>query len=246
MEWDVPDPMNDYEIQAAERARDYENQAAERARRISQQIDDTVEEMRRLARADEPNPEPPCDASGDVPDEATLAALRELNAAAPTDKAPHCRCEPPLVGDPSRLDPRVRRALVEEGLTAAFGKQVQIDQDRAFLECMAGDEPPGPTILDEAAAAVDGDRERDYGHPLDDFSCVVELANALGFRRVDRTTGQPRPLEAEDHPIYLELVKLAREWHRPGRDNMVDGAGYWRTLEKVKAERERRERREGS
>ena len=36
-------------------------------------------------------------------------------------------------------------------------------------------------------------------------------------------------------------LKISREVNRPKRDNIVDGAGYFETLEMVKEERSRRE-----
>jgi hypothetical protein len=82
-----------------------------------------------------------------------------------------------------------------------------------------------PTILTEAAGLVDGARERDYGHPADDFERVAGAARALG---VDPTTG------ALHHALYMVLVKIQRLVQTPDhRDSIVDGAGYFRTYEKV-------------
>jgi len=43
-----------------------------------------------------------------------------------------------------------------------------------------------------------------------------------------------KPHVPEDVPLYMVGVKLAREVHRHKRDSLVDGAGYLRTLEKVR------------
>lgn len=81
------------------------------------------------------------------------------------------------------------------------------------------------TVLEEAAALVDGPRQEEYGHPRDDFSAVSNAAYALG---VEPTKG---PL---DHALYMVLVKIQRLVQTPGhRDSIVDGAGYFRTYEKV-------------
>jgi hypothetical protein len=81
------------------------------------------------------------------------------------------------------------------------------------------------TILDEAAGLVDGDRGVHYGHPYDDFSGVTGAAKCLG---VDPHKG---PLH---HALYMVLVKIARLVETPThRDSIVDGAGYFRTYEKV-------------
>ena len=88
------------------------------------------------------------------------------------------------------------------------------------------------TILQEAQRLTGGDRNTDYGHPLDDFSKVTGMALALWGRG---------PQTPEEHAIYMVLVKIAREANRPKRDNRVDGAGYFQTLDMIHAERARRE-----
>ena len=81
------------------------------------------------------------------------------------------------------------------------------------------------TILEEAAGLVDGPREGSYGHPAVDFARVSGAAKALG---VDPASG---PLH---HALYMVLVKISRLVQTPDHhDSIVDGAGYFRTYEKV-------------
>jgi len=98
-----------------------------------------------------------------------------------------------------------------------------------------------PSVLKEADGLINGDRNSDYGHPLDDFTVAMDILNALGFRRQQGHGGPFRPLVAEDQPIIMQAVKLSREYNKPKRDNRVDGAGYWGTLQMVEDERARRE-----
>ncbi len=93
------------------------------------------------------------------------------------------------------------------------------------------------SILEEAQKLTSGDRSRDYGHPLDDYSKVAGMTNALfsSFLKPGVT------FRAEHMPMWMELVKLSRELHCPKRDNRVDGCGYWGVIHMIHAERARRE-----
>lgn len=94
--------------------------------------------------------------------------------------------------------------------------------------------PHQETVCEEADRLVATDRQDDYGHPLDDFSKVTEAAKALD---IDPVANGPH-----HHALYMVLVKLSREAHRPKRDNLVDGCGYFKTADMVLTERERRSR----
>ena len=82
------------------------------------------------------------------------------------------------------------------------------------------------TCLQVATGLVDGAREAAYGHPADDFAKVTGAAKALG---IDPANNGPL-----HHALYMVLVKISRLVETPGhRDSIVDGAGYFRTYEKV-------------
>ena len=87
------------------------------------------------------------------------------------------------------------------------------------------------TVLQEAQRLISGDRNEAYGHPIDDFDRAGRIIGAI--------LGIP-DVPAEKIPLIMQAIKISRECHRPKRDNAVDGAGYWGTLEMVHAERERR------
>lgn len=76
-------------------------------------------------------------------------------------------------------------------------------------------------VLQEADWITSVDRQKDYGHPRDDFGRTAQIWSAiLGI-----------PITAEQVGLCMIGVKLARQVHRPKRDNLIDVAGYARTLE---------------
>ena len=90
------------------------------------------------------------------------------------------------------------------------------------------------SILLEANRLVHGDRGTDYGHPLDDFGRTAGAVSSLLARKLKE------PLTAEDVAVIMICVKLSREMNVAKRDNRVDGAGYFETLNMVVEERARR------
>jgi hypothetical protein len=86
------------------------------------------------------------------------------------------------------------------------------------------------TILQEAQRLVHGDRQRDYGHPIDDFTRTARLWSAILDVAVT----------AEQVGLCMMAVKISRQCNQPKRDNMTDAAGYAATVQMVVDERERR------
>ena len=116
----------------------------------------------------------------------------------------------------------------EKGNAISTGR---IIQGNATEEAWSALMTPPETILQEADRLVSDDRREDYGHPLDDFGRVTRMAHALWGRG---------PETEEEHAMYMILVKLARQVNRAKRDNLVDIAGYAKTLDLVISERARR------
>ena len=87
-------------------------------------------------------------------------------------------------------------------------------------------------IADYAVSLVTGNRQDDYGHPLDDFSRTAKIWEAILGTSVT----------AEQVALCMVGVKIAREANRQKLDNTVDGIGYFLTLAMVQQERAERER----
>lgn len=76
------------------------------------------------------------------------------------------------------------------------------------------------SILQEAHRLTHGPRNKDYGHPLDDYTRTAALASALLADKLKE------PITAEEMALVMCCVKLSRHVHAPKRDNMTDLAGY--------------------
>jgi len=75
-------------------------------------------------------------------------------------------------------------------------------------------------ILTEANKLVNGDRNKDYGSPLEDFTRTAKMWSAL--KGVDFT--------ASEVAMFMICIKLSRQTHQKKRDNIVDLAGYARCM----------------
>jgi nucleoside 2-deoxyribosyltransferase len=80
------------------------------------------------------------------------------------------------------------------------------------------------SVLDTAKRITEGGRQRDYGHPADDFERTAQMWTAILCEKLAKGTS----VTAEDVPLCMIAVKLARQAHRHKRDNLVDIAGYAR------------------
>jgi hypothetical protein len=84
-------------------------------------------------------------------------------------------------------------------------------------------EPKKKTILEEAAELVSGPRAQAYGTPAENHGRTADLWSAyLGVK-----------VSARDVCMLNVLQKVSRDRHRPGRDNLVDVAGYAENAERI-------------
>jgi hypothetical protein len=87
------------------------------------------------------------------------------------------------------------------------------------------------TVNEEAQRLITGDRNKTYDHPLDNFNRIARIWSVIFG------------IEVSEEQVGLAMVgvKIAREAYHPKRDNLVDGAGYFGTVQMVIDERSRRE-----
>ena len=90
-------------------------------------------------------------------------------------------------------------------------------------------EAPGESVLDEAKRITGGVRHDDYGHPSDDFDRTARMWTGILADRLR----DGAEVTVMDVPLCMIAVKLARQAHTHKRDNLVDIAGYARTVAMV-------------
>ena len=79
------------------------------------------------------------------------------------------------------------------------------------------------TLLEEAHMLVTANRQAQYGHPRVNFSDTADLWSVVLSTDVT----------PEQVALCMVMVKLAREIHKPKRDNLVDAIGYILTYDAV-------------
>lgn len=93
------------------------------------------------------------------------------------------------------------------------------------------------SILQEAQRITRGDRQDDYGHPLDEHALIGRLwGDLLAAARWKQGEPVPPALVAD----LMILLKMARDQHRRKRDNAVDQAGYADCRHRIIEEEQRR------
>lgn len=81
--------------------------------------------------------------------------------------------------------------------------------------------PPRVQALDQASALINGDRDKEYGHPKENFDRFRTMVNAYLGKRIEGG------LNATDVSAVLSLLKLSRLAHDPNKlDSWRDLVGY--------------------
>lgn len=129
----------------------------------------------------------------------------------------------------------------EESRGATLEAIIAAEIGLSFFDAFSGmqmEEPPRTSlsaecdmasVLDTAKSITGGARQQDYGHPADDFERAAQMWTAILSRKLIAD----QCIAAEDIPLCMIAVKLARQAHRHKRDNLVDIAGYARTAAMV-------------
>lgn len=77
------------------------------------------------------------------------------------------------------------------------------------------------SILQEADKIINGERQGDYGSPLQSFTTIAKLwGPVLGI--------EVTPIQVA---LCMEQLKVARFLNGQDRDSAIDGAGYWGCIE---------------
>lgn len=90
------------------------------------------------------------------------------------------------------------------------------------------------TVLEESERIVQGARQKEYGHPLDNWEATAARWS-ITLRKKLR-----EPITAEEAVLCMLDVKIDRLSNGIGRDSLVDVGGYARCIEMIGDERERR------
>lgn len=87
--------------------------------------------------------------------------------------------------------------------------------------------PPRTVLLAEASSLINGDRNNDYGDPIDDFSTTARLWEVYLRRTMVTRNTDVVMLDPHDVSVMMMLLKISRLTESPAkRDHWLDIAGY--------------------
>jgi len=91
--------------------------------------------------------------------------------------------------------------------------------------------PVTETVLQEAERLTSSDRNKHYGHPRDNFTNTAAMWTA--YLRGARKLRDGEEITGRDFGWMQTLCKAARDANLPKRDNLTDGCGYLRCVERL-------------
>jgi len=94
------------------------------------------------------------------------------------------------------------------------------------------------SLLQDAERLINGDRNLQYGAPIDDFSLTAKMWEAYLRRTMETRNTTVPSLDPHDVAVLLILVKISRLAQTPEkRDHWLDIAGYagcgWECVEEI-------------
>lgn len=135
--------------------------------------------------------------------------------------------------DPDSFRPHPRHPKATPPTTFVRVQDLIMDGDKLVPK------PPEETVFEEAQRLTNGDRQEEYGHPLDDFTCTGRIWAAILTRHLDRHVPDIAPeVVALMLAAGLKGSRLAKDQSK--RDSVVDFLGYGGLVPEVQAERIRR------
>lgn len=82
--------------------------------------------------------------------------------------------------------------------------------------------PPRSEVLHEADKLINGDRQKDYGTPEENFQRIADLWNT----QFAKLLAPGKKFSPMDVALGMAQVKMGRMVQSPTRDSFVDAAGY--------------------
>ena len=82
------------------------------------------------------------------------------------------------------------------------------------------------SVLDEAKAVINGERQDQYGDPEDSFELISDYWTTYLRSQSPEMANAGFCLHAPDVALMMTLFKIAREASQHKRDNIRDAAGY--------------------
>lgn len=125
---------------------------------------------------------------------------------------------------PTQLEKHLKSSS-GDGVTHAIDRTV--DMSPAAINAVSG--PEGNNILDTAKLLTAVERQADYGHPIEDFTCAGNIISNI----IKRRTGHDISITPDLIPLFMIAIKLSRESNKHKLDNLIDIAGYARTAQMV-------------
>lgn len=96
-------------------------------------------------------------------------------------------------------------------------------QNVFFKELGDSEEKEEKTILDEAKAIIKGNRQSDYGDPVESFDKIAKTASMIAGE----------DFSPKECCAVLMAVKIVRESFKHKRDNLVDLCGYAHIMNEI-------------